>query len=354
MKILLAAPQDKTVLGIITHYCQKAMEAIGNEVVVFDFRKRPYSRNHFVPLLKSLIRPFFPSLPSPYDLPKIREAADQETNHLLLELVNTYKPDILLVLCGENILPETLTRIRKGLNITTVNWFHDTLLSPLRKELIQNALPFYNYLFVVDSLDVLKHLELKVENIYTLALGCEPQVHKRIKLSEKEKNMYGSDIAFVGTVTLERERILEKLAEFNMKIWGRWQRESPRLKGCYQKKDVYTEEAVKIYNASKIVLDIHSLFGIEKEIFNVTPRLFEVPASGAFLLTNSSLQVGSFYELNHEIAVYHDVEELKRLIRYYLAHEKERQDMAQRAFVRAHREHTYLQRLKTLLEYVKK
>lgn len=354
MKILLAAPQDETVLGTITGYCKKALERLGSCVEIFDFRNRPYSKNKFISGLKSIIRPFLPSLPSPYDLPAIKSSTDQRINRTLLDLVQAYRPDVLLVLCGENILPQTIIKISKELRVVTVNWFYDSLLSPLRQDFLRNVIPFYDYIFIVDSLNVLKHVDIKARFVGTLALACDPDVHRHMNLSPQEFKRYDSDVVFVGTVTPEREKMLESLVEFNLKIWGCWQRRSWRLRGCYQKQHVYGEEAVKIYNASKIVIDMHSLYGVEKEIFNITPRLFEVPASGAFLLTNYVPQIHDFYKIGEEIVTYKDIEDLKYLIKYYLEHDEERVAIAERAYQRAHQQHTYLERLKVLLASIKK
>jgi len=353
MKILLAAPQDKTALGIISSYCKKALEALGNEVSIFDFRQRLYSKWKFVSYLKSTVRPFFTSLPSPYDLPVIKPAIDRKINQMLLNYAYEYKPDVLLVLCGENILPKTIVEIKKKLEAIVVNWFHDTLLSPFRQKMIHSIFPFYDHIFIVDSKDVLKYVNIESKNIHTLSLACDPDVHRRNDLSQEDLNEYGSDIVFVGTLTPEREKILETLTDFDLNIWGRWQRQSPQLKRCYKRQDVYLKEAVKIYNASKIVIDIHSLYGKVKDIFNVTPRLFEVPASGGFLLTNHISQVHDFYKVGEEIVTYKDINELKYLIRYFLERPKERKSIAEKAYQRAHREHTYIQRLKTLLDKIK-
>jgi len=354
MKILLAAPQDKEVLGIIGGYCKKALERLGNEVLVFDFRQHPYPKGKFTSCLKSRIRTLFPSMPSPYDVSIIKSLTEQKINRMLFDCVYKFRPDILLVLLGENILPQTITKVSQDLGAITLNWFHDSLLLSYRRSFLENISGFYDYIFIVDSLEVLRNRDIQAKRIETLALGCDPEVHRRTALSPEEIKKYGSDVAFVGTVTPEREKILEALADFNLKIWGRWPTESLRLKGCYQKQDIYKEEAVKVYNASKVIIDIHGLYGIEKEIFNVTPRVFEVPASGGFLLTNHIPQVCEFYKVKEEIITYKDINELKYLISYYLEHPQERQAISERAYQRAHREHTYLERLRMLLKTIKK
>jgi len=352
MKILLAAPAGQRVRGIISSYCKEELESLGLEVSLFNFEQHPYAKNRLISSLKSIIRAFLPSLPSPYDIsPAVKSSTDNRINEMLIEAVSEYKPDLLLVLLGENIQPQTIERINQA-GVITVNWVFDTLLFPYRRDYLRNISYVYDYIFIIDSLDILKFIDIKAKHIESLPLGCFPRVHRRIDLSEEEFRKFGSDVAFVGTLSPERQKILEALRDFDLKIWGHWGQKSPLLGKNYQEQNVYGEGAVKIYNASKIIIDIHNLYGVEKEIFNVTPRVFEVPACAGFLLTNNVVQLNEFYKVGEEIIAYKNIEELKSLIKYYLQHEQERKEVTQRAYQRAHQEHTYAKRLKRLLNII--
>ncbi|MBN1527383.1 MAG: glycosyltransferase [Candidatus Omnitrophica bacterium] len=350
MKVLLATPEDRATLGVIGGYCAGALKGLGHEVEIFDFRRRPYSRNAAISALKAVARPLFPRAPSPYDMPVIKGTVDRKINNALLEQARRFRPDILLVLFGENILPGTLETLRRELGTVSANWFYDTLLAPRRQGFIASVLPAYDHVFIVDSQEILKSVPLRCKRVATLPLACDPRIHRRVELAHDERAYYGSDIAFVGTVTPEREKVLEAVGDLDIKIWGRWQRVSPLLRKRYQKKDIYAEEAVKVYNASKIVLDIHSLFGSGQEIFNVTPRLFEVPASGGFLLTNRASQISALYKAGEEIVTYADTDDLRRKIAYYLEHPDERSAIAARSYEKAHEKHTYKNRIADLLD----
>lgn len=339
--------------GIISSYCKKELESLGMEVLFFDFEQHPYAKGKLISTLKSVIRALLPSLPSPYDISAVlKSSTDRRINKMLIDAVKEYRPDLLLVLLGENILPETIEKINQQ-GVITVNWVFDTLLFPYRRDYLRNVSYLYDHIFIIDSLDILKFIDIKAKHIESLPLGCFPRLHRRIDLSEQEVKRFGSDVAFVGTLSAGRQKILEALGDFDLKIWGHWQKKSPILEKSYQEQDVYGEGAVKIYNASKIVVDIHNLYGVEKEIFNVTPRVFEVPACGGFLLSGNITQLNEFYKVGEEIIAYKNIEELKGLIRYYLQHEQERKEIARRAYLRAQREHTYTKRLERLLDSVK-
>lgn len=354
MKILLAAPEDNTVLGIIARHSVKALAALGHDVRVFDFRQKPYDLCAPVRGLKNMVRSVFPSLPSLSDVPAFKAVADEKMNGLLLKTVLSFKPCLFLAYCGETITVSTIEEV-KAAGIVTANWFHDSLIYPGRKSLVRDVLPAYDHCFIVDDLEVLQSLGVSFRGVSTLPLACDPGVHRRIDLSPDESKKYASDVAFVGTVTPRRRMILEALSDFDLAIWGVWPERSPKLKNCYRSQHVCAEEAAKIYSASKIIIDMHSLFENSasiKGIYNVTPRVFEVPACGGFLLTNNIPQLARLYEPEKEMAVYDDLEGLRVKIKYFLSHEQERARMAGRACDRARREHTYTQRLQKLIDVV--
>lgn len=350
MKILLVAPQSKdTVLGTIGGHCKKALINLGYEIETFDFRQSQYLRNPIGSFFKKGIKKIFPF--SARQIPFIDTIEREKMNGSLLATVKKYRPDILLVLMGDTIFPETLGRI-KELGIITVNWFHDTVLA--RKDFVQGISYYYDYFFIIDSEEVLNYVKISSSHVKSLPLACNPQVHKSIDLAQEEKREYGNEVCFVGTVKFKRKEILSHLTDFDLGIWGYWLEKSPELKKCYRRQHVYGEEAVKIYNASKIVLDIPILYGTGDKIFYVTPRVFEVPACGAFLLTAENFSLSNLYETGKEIVCYKDENELKVLIRYYLKHPEERTRIAQKGQERAHRDHTYEKRLKKIFSIIEK
>ena len=348
MKILLLTPRGDETLGVVGNFCEKALGNLGHEVATIDFRANPFFWSRAISFLKKKgqRRSLLP--PSIDNIARVQSLKDDKINSLVLENVKRYNPEIVLVLMGENIFAQTVRKIREK-GIVCVNWMLDTIFVPGRAEFLKLMQGVYDRIFIVDSTDILPHAGVAQDgSIATLPLACFPAVHRRLNLSEKELRFYGSEVAFVGTVTLPRQRILESLSEFNLKIWGRWKQESPILKRYYQGQDVYAQEAVKIYNASKIIIDIHGFFESGKVMHNVTPRVFEVPACGGFLLTNDICQLRTFYKVGEEMIVYRDIAELKRLIRYYLDHPAQRQVIANVGHEMAH-QHTYAQRLEQLL-----
>jgi spore maturation protein CgeB len=346
MRIFFACPQDVTAVGSIGGYCCKALTSLGHDVRAFDFRRRPFDTGIAAPV-KAAVRKLFPSIPSPFGIPSCRQGIDKHINQMIMREAREFKPDIFLALLGENIAPATLTTLRRA-GIITVNWVLDTLL--VRYALVRELAPYYDYIFLIDSPGVLESFPVKARHIETLCLGFDPDIHHP---GREDDGIYSSTLSFVGSLYKAREDFLAQVSGFGLKIWGRWAKEDERLKGCYCRKDVYGAEAARIFRASKITLDWHGLFGKHYPLYNVSPRLFEVPACGGFLLTNESMQTPELYRIGEEIAVYKDVNELKSLVAYYVSHDDERVRMAEKARLRA-QEYTYVNRFKRMFEVIAK
>lgn len=85
-------------------------------------------------------------------------------------------------------------------------------------------------------------------------------------------------------------------------------------------------------------------------------RVYEVTGCGGFLLTTPVEGLEESYvtdeadPANAEVALAHDIEQLVEKIRYYLAHEEEREAIAARGHRRARAEHTWSHRLAEVFE----
>lgn len=111
----------------------------------------------------------------------------------------------------------------------------------------------------------------------------------------------------------------------------------------------YEKELPKLYNATKININITT----SQSITSPTQRIFDVSACGAFVLTDYRPGLEEFFKLEEEIVYYRTAQELKELVEYYLAHPDERQAIAQAAYIRTMRDHTYKKRMEMALEMMK-
>lgn len=85
----------------------------------------------------------------------------------------------------------------------------------------------------------------------------------------------------------------------------------------------------------------------------VNQRIFDAPATGAFVLTDWRPQMEALFE-PHEIVCYREKEEIPDLVRHYLAHPGERQAVARAGRDRVLRCHTWAHRLKDMLDEMRR
>lgn len=333
----------------------KALRALGHEVHFFDTQAPTLGE----PIARPARAAARALIPFSRRLSEFLNA--HVTSARLLATCENVRPDILLVIKGTNLRASALRRIKRQLKPLIVNWFGDSILTPGMGEFVGRDSGAYDFFFIIDDKQALDLVRVRAPHVSTLPFACDPEFHRPAALTGDERSLYGSPVAFVGTVIPSREPALAAVADLGLKIWGPSRNplgtgdlaRSP-LGSRWQGRSAYGEEAVKIYAASDIVLDVHFLFGGALPISNVTARVFEVPACGGFLLTNACDQLERLYAVGTEMICYRSLEELRRLADYYLVHPEDRRAIAARAQARARSEHTFKRRLEEMFEHLKR
>lgn len=83
-------------------------------------------------------------------------------------------------------------------------------------------------------------------------------------------------------------------------------------------------------------------------------RIFDVPACGAFLLTDHGDQLDDLFEVDTEQARFESPEDLKEKVRFYLENPTEREKIVTAAQRRISKEHTYSHRLRTIIDRMRR
>jgi len=103
-----------------------------------------------------------------------------------------------------------------------------------------------------------------------------------------------------------------------------------------------------LFNESRIVLNLHL-----SDLLNTETRVAEVLGAGSFLLSETLSDPDLVRAGTHFVQFSSgDIEELADSIRYYLAHENEREAIALNGYRFIHENHTYANRIRTILETV--
>ena len=85
----------------------------------------------------------------------------------------------------------------------------------------------------------------------------------------------------------------------------------------------------------------------------VNQRVFDVPACGAFILTDYQKGLDELFDVGKEMIVYRDKDEIPVLVKYYLDNPEKREAVAKKGAERVLKEHTYKHRLDVIIRAMK-
>jgi spore maturation protein CgeB len=152
-----------------------------------------------------------------------------------------------------------------------------------------------------------------------------------------------------------RTEMLEAVIEagLDLRIYG------PEWEGAFRKSAILqrlsppqylgNESYNLVLNASKIVICFLSTLNRD----TYTRRCFEVPAAGAFLLSQYSGDLATLFTEGKEIAFFRNAAELVEKIRHYLAHDDERRAIARAGRERVQRDgHDVVGRMREMLSLI--
>ncbi len=112
----------------------------------------------------------------------------------------------------------------------------------------------------------------------------------------------------------------------------------------------YYKELPSFYNACKVNFNATSI----QMGRAVNQRAFDVPACGAFLLTDRQGSIADLFEEGKEVVTYRDRGEIADLARFYLRNDSARRSVAERGRSRVLKEHTYRHRIDTIVRRLRK
>lgn len=343
LRILVVLPMYGGSLPI-GMYCAQTLREMGHSVRVFDSPKlyRAYTGLRELDL-------------SPVRVSGLENSFLKFVSQAIWSMIQEQEPQMVLALAQAPLDSSLLKRLRQ-VGIPSIMWFvEDYRVFGYWR----NFAPYYDAFAVIQKQPFLDELTaIGQKHAFYLPLAAKPDLHKPLELSEKEKKEFGSDISFMGAGYPNRRIAFVPLAGKDFKIWGaEWEDAGPLSKNVQQEgRRISPEEGVKIYNASKININLHSSIDVNKLVNGgdfVNPRTFELGAIGAFqLVDHRSLMTELFAP--DELATFTNIDEFYAAIGHFLKHPEERQKFAQKARERVLREHTYLQRMNVLLDYMKK
>ena len=224
---------------------------------------------------------------------------------------------------------------------------------------IENAqLKVYGYNFIEEALtdDIVR--EIKGAGVETAAksAGAEVAAGKAKGDATEDKSeawvepidRYIVANSYIGMELAEKERIatLNMLArDFKVDL--------------YTRSDTSPLNNVNVRGGANSLLEMPKIFNLSKINLNITMRpiqtglslrIFDVLASGGFLITNYQAEIESMFTPGVDLEVYASPEELRDKCAYYLAHEDERIKIAQSGCAKVRSMYSVENRMKQMVE----
>jgi spore maturation protein CgeB len=276
----------------------------------------------------------------------------------LIACAAEFKPDLVLAVAQSPINNASVAKLRSA-GITCAYWFVEDYRF---KTYWPNKVPAFDFFFTIQRDDYLRSqfASLGYTNWHYLPLACEPTIHKPWNGDHSENQSYRCQLGFMGSPYRNRMSVFDRLTHYQLAVWGQGWDEyelSPALQASVRegKRRITPEESVKIYSSADIVLNLHSspfMDGINPDGDFVNPRTFEIAGCGGFQLIDNRKELTELFDPQNEIAVFHNFEELRMTIDYWLARPQLRREMSLKAQARAYRNHTYKHRAETIVEIV--
>lgn len=311
----------------------------------------------------------------PFDEILLKHGRDK-MNDLLIEKVNTEKPDICFFeLITHQIKPDTIRKITESGKTITFNWFSD---DEWRFEIFsKHYAPLFDWISTTDFRSVGKYHKMGYKNVIKTTWGCNQFLYKPSKSASGKR--FEHDVTFVGKAYGNRPHMIDaiKNAKINVDCWG----------GGWSNGRIPQKDMIKLFNQSKVNLNFSQtprnlnptyILGIlfNREINNqvyinspnewiprikflmheptaqIHARLFEIPACGGFMLAEQADKIEDYYTDGKEIAVFKNEHDLIQKIEYYLNENKERTNIANAGYKRTIKEHTYEKRFRNIFNQI--
>ncbi|MUT65860.1 glycosyltransferase [Paenibacillus sp. NEAU-GSW1] len=279
------------------------------------------------------------------------------SNQPVAEIAASLRPDIVIVLDGLQFDVKHVIAMREA-GIRTALWTTD---DPYYTDMSVTLVPHYDVIFTLERNCVELYQRIGCKAVYYLPFCASPEQYYPLNPERSKRK----EISFIGSAYMNRVRFFNAatsyLASRDTLISGIWW---DRLDRFDQLKDkimlgnwMDPNDTALAYNASKIVINMHRAhddpdFNLNKLAVTAAspnPRTFEIAACAVLQLCDIRDDLASFYTPGLEIVTYSTAHEMIEKLDYYLHHEQERREIALRGMWRTLRDHTYTNRLQTML-----
>jgi len=199
------------------------------------------------------------------------------------------------------------------------------------------------------ALDFCKNGHRHIEDVIRLKYGQLYDAFEKLNIDDKAN--FETALLWEATRIYRLERV-KRLIPFSPLIVGDpyWSELLDSQLFKYHRELSYYTELPYLYNVTKINFNATSM----QMKGAVNQRVFDVPASKGFLLTDFQEQMGELFDIGKEVVCYSDPGEIEEMAVYFLKNETERARIAEKGYKRVISNHTYVSRVSSMIETMRR
>lgn len=314
-------------IGNLTPNCRceqrlRTFRELGHEVTALPYRAvldGPQQRERLAPVPR-----VFNKLGFPLDLERINSA--------VLEAAARTSYDLLWVEKAPVLRAHALEGFRHLQPHASLAYFSedDMALRHNGSFWFRGALPLYD-LVVTTKLRNQRDGELAAmgaRRVIYEPKTFDPELHRPVEVTERDRERFGADLVFVGTFENERAHSCLALARagFDVRVFGHgWERFGSTHEHLFvERRAVGGEDYVAAVQSARIALGFLRKASRDEH----TDRSVEIPACGAFMLAERSTEHVELFRDHREAVFFGDDDELVAHARRYLADDDARERIA--------------------------
>lgn len=302
----------------------EALRALGHDVVGFDYSHRWQWR----------------CVPKVLRGEAWQQASLGRVNRDLLAALAKHRTEVLLLVKGEAISLATVQAAQAGGVKVCGYWVDD----PAAHGRGLNRAVGLDAFFTMGLAQIPSYLAHGV-----LAVGYLQQSVSLSRYHPIEGIKRDIAASFVGACSGWRKPALLALSKsFPIQVYGPGWGKAGLPSACVRP-PVYGATLNEVINRSQVNLNLHTWFG-QGDAMNL--RLYEVPATGAFLLSDYMAEIDLHYRIGQELDVYRTVESMGEKLEYWLSHPAEREEVAAAGHAAFLAHQSYAVRAKQLEQYL--
>lgn len=260
----------------------------------------------------------------------------EKVNRMLLEVIEAYVPDLILVYNSAFLIPETCSRMKKMAKL--VFFMGDSPFYTPQNNYYLVCLSHADLILSADSFWNRQLNTLGLANTLYFVPAPDNKSYFKIEGIEKVRGEEEADILYVGSSYLnswgyKKALLMSRFTGLNFRIygnsdWKRWFRFFPELRSVYTESSfIPQEELNRMFNLAKLI----PVDGNPGILNGFHLRLLESLSAGALPLVEYREDVDGllFREFGRDLPLIRDYSKATDVAAYYLINESERKELAE-------------------------